>query len=211
MVRDDALKPIEEFCNELGPYYDANEGYYYNGRFEKTYYEGTPDAMRLKVNWDTTSNMSPGHLKADCTEKMMTILDGCDTDTKYKHAGNYDSMKDTGTAYEIDLLSNRLNSVSVPTAFCDVWYKFFGAHNEVYMRGAGFASHDWGQEKLLPALRNCQGVTGWTFEYKQSELNGVLYEWEAYANILIGAQQWGCVRSAMIDAGAPESLGCGGR
>jgi hypothetical protein len=167
--------------------------------------------MRLRVNWDTTANMSPGHLKADCTEKMLTILDGCDTTSKYKHAGNYDSKKDTGTSYEIDLQSNRLNSVSVPTAFCDVWYNFPAPYNEVYMRGSGFASHDWGQDKLLPGLHKCQGVTGWKFEYKESELNGVLYEWEAYTNILIGAQQWGCVRDAMVAAGAPESLGCGGR
>ncbi|KAL4935875.1 hypothetical protein BDV06DRAFT_206044 [Aspergillus oleicola] len=210
MHRDSVTGPIDEFCTSLGENYRKDDNYKSNNLWPQMFNEGTPGEFVLLAEWQWWAGLSAGHIIDDCKSKMYQILDGCDTDTLYKHGGYYDSTRAMGTRYSIEMVNERPDPANIPAADCDVWYNFPKPYNQVYMKGAGFASTDWGQDVLMGALAGCGGLTGWTFKYNLHDYEEMKYEWEATGRIVIGHQQWGCVRNAMIKAGAPETLVCHG-
>lgn len=94
-----------------------------------------------------------------------------------------------------------------------MWYK--GIYNTFDIKGYGGAAYDFGQDTLLPKLRNCGAVTGWGFEYydpqSDKEFTSDGFEWHAWGKTIIGQQQWRCIGGAIADAGMGGTGGCSGR
>ncbi|KAH8727070.1 hypothetical protein GQ44DRAFT_758170 [Phaeosphaeriaceae sp. PMI808] len=206
-------KHIEDFCNKVAAEYQPGSF----GEITKQYNEGTPEHFQLKFSRDQTGKLPSNDVKKQCTDTVPKLFHGCDTSSGWKHGGAYTFRKGEGNnrkdvyAYSFDPKRDRPNPIpaKLPSK-CDVWFKFFNGYDEVFVSGGLWAGDDWGQSRLLPNLRRCGALTGWRFDYRAEPGKDGL-EWDAFATLPIGHQQWNCVRQAVVDSGGAADIGCGGK
>ncbi|KAF2468348.1 uncharacterized protein BDR25DRAFT_344341 [Lindgomyces ingoldianus] len=199
-------KYIEDFCTNVAAEYQPGS----IGEIARQYDEGLPEHVRFRFYRRPGGKLLPNEIKKQCTDTMPKIFHECDTSTNWKHGGAYTFSKGQDDIYTYYVEPRHERPDPIPTKLpgkCDVWYKFW--YDEFYIYGGLWAGNDWGQGQLLPNLRRCGIVSEWRFTYKEEpDKDGV--EWEAYGRLPIGAQQWNCVRQAVVDSGGPSDIGCGG-
>jgi hypothetical protein len=203
-LRDLAMSHIQDFCTQLGNTYKPGT----TSSFAVQYNEGLPEHVELKAEWGHSSaHLSADDVEAQCMDSIPHIIDDCDTTTRWKHGGAH-IWGDEAYVYYVTPKHERPTPApeKVPGK-CDVWYKFW--YDEFYIYGGGWAGDDHGQSVLLPRLRDCGVVSEWRFDY-YPDIQSDGMEWNAYGRIPIGAQQWDCVRKAVVAAGGPADIGCGG-
>lgn len=164
---------IEDFCRGVArsPLDSYAIDYYYN----------TPDEYMLQVFPGTNAAIT----LLSCTTAFEAILDGCDSNNasnpmNWKFGGSY---KDTNgnTTYQILTQGKVQRPFPIPTApkqTCDGHNS--GLWDTYHLKGAGWATWDWGQHSLLTNTSNCIGSTPthWYFKYyDQPDPDG--YQWEA--------------------------------
>jgi hypothetical protein len=202
-------KHIDEFCTSAANEFKHEPGV--RSTIRREWNNNKPDHFGFSLVYDAGERSSPDEIKSQCVEKMYKLLNDCDVDSTFKHGGSLTIARGDNPLYEYSAYGYHNRPDPIPAekpAKCDVWYKFF--YNEFFISGGLFAGSDHGQDYLLPNLRKCGVVSEWWFEYKGS-IEGDNFEWDAYGRLPIGAQQWGCVRQAIIDAGASTGFKCGGR
>lgn len=200
-------KHIADFCDQIAAEYTPNS----IGEIARQYDEGKPDHVQLRFYRRLGGKLGPNAVKEQCLDTMPKLFHGCDTSSKWKHGGVYTFSQGDDDLYTYYVEPRHVRPDPIPEktiGLCDVWYKFF--YDEFYISGGLFAGNDFGQDKLLPNLRRCGVVSEWRFDYKDEPDNNNV-EWDAYGRLPIGSQMWGCVRQAMIDAGGPSDMGCGGK
>lgn len=197
-----AERHVAPFCEKLGDTYKTNT----QGELAEQYDEGKPEHVEMRAVWKQPTQLPPDEVEAKCKESLLHTIHGCDTNSHWKHGGVY-TWGDGNYEYYFTPKRDRPAQPDKVPGKCDVWYKFW--YDEFYIYGGGWAGHDHGQEKLLPNLRRCGVVSEWRFDYREDPQDEI--EWEAYGRIPIGAQQWDCVRQAVVDSGGPSDIGCGGK
>ncbi|KAF1817297.1 hypothetical protein P152DRAFT_14723 [Eremomyces bilateralis CBS 781.70] len=200
-------KFIKDFCHKVAAEYKP----FSSGRIEHEYDEGLPGQVRFKLHRTSDGTLPSDEVERQCNSAMSKIFHGCDTSTNWKHGGAYAFTKDKKEIYTYLVEPARSRPDPIPAKLpgtCDVWYKFW--HAEFFIHGGLWAEGDYGQDKLLPNLRRCGVVTAWKFEYREESDKDNL-EWYAYGHLPVGAQQWNCVRQAVVDSGGPPDIGCGGK
>ncbi|KAF2036697.1 hypothetical protein EK21DRAFT_106011 [Setomelanomma holmii] len=202
---------IQDFCTRASEsYHPSSDGrtyYYYN--------KGTPEEDQFEPHSYLDRDIDGRNVYEQCIDVMPQIIHGCDKQSQWKYGGAiYFNQADGKTQYEYSIAPQKDRPTPIPdkvSGKCDVWYKF-PYYDEFFIYGAQFAATDFGQDKLLPNLRRCGVVSEWAFDYQENP-DGTQgnYEWRAYGRIPIGAQQWDCVRQAVVNAGGPSDIGCGGK
>ncbi|KAF2108566.1 hypothetical protein BDV96DRAFT_587435 [Lophiotrema nucula] len=199
---------IADFCNKIAAEYTPGS----IGEMVHEYDVDKPEHVRMRFYRRPGGKLGAAAVQAQCLDTMPKLFHGCDTSSKWKHGGvhTFSQGDDDIYTYYLEPRHTRPDPIpDSPPALCNVWSKF--AHVEFTISGGLFAGNDHGQGTLLPSLRTCGVVTDWEFHYKDSgEPDENNIEWDATGSLPLGSQMWGCVRWAMIQAGAPESLGCGG-
>ncbi|ETS77079.1 hypothetical protein PFICI_10953 [Pestalotiopsis fici W106-1] len=178
---------IDAFCQDVA---DNARTFSYSRVWTKIYYSNTPEEYKMTV---ALSKRTSGFDRHKCIASMSSIVNKCDIDVSgstslhWKHGGGR-----VQEPYEYTIEIARHNRPwpppSKPLQHCEGWYKFIFHHFDIY--GAAWASHDWGQRSLLPAINPCCGpgsLTGWGFEYfDQPDENG--HEWHAWFNTALGTR-----------------------
>jgi hypothetical protein len=206
-------KHSEEFCTKVAAEYQPGS----SGEIAVQFNEGTPEHVQFKFIRDTRGKILPNDIKAQCISAIGKLFHGCDTSSGWKYGGGYtfsegkDDKRVDVYSYSVDPRRDRPSPIpeKLPS-HCDVWFKFFNGYDEFFVSGGLWAGDDWGQSKLLPNLRRCGLVMSWKFEYRAEPGQDGL-EWDAYGTLPIGAQQWNCVRQAVVDSGGAPDIGCGGK
>lgn len=206
-------KHIEEFCTKVAAEYVPGS----QGEIALQFNEGTPEQVAFRFLRNSRGKILPNDIKAQCTKTMLRLFHDCDTQSQWKHGGGFtfsegkDNNRVDVYTYYVDPKHARPDPppARLPSS-CDVWYKFFGGYDEFFVSGGLWAGDDWGQSQLLPNIRRCGAVTAWRFNYR-AEPDGNGIEWDAYGTLPIGAQQWNCVRQAIVDSGGAPDVGCGGK
>lgn len=199
---------LEDACADFTNQYFSNGNNLKSGYWAKTYNEGTPIAFEVSVGWKASAAINHVDAKKICHKHFETVLQQCDHNDAFKYGGHLDALDAEGTEWRIKLLTDRPDLDTIGDAKCDVWYH--GGSNTFNAKGVGFASSDYGQDKILPYLRTCGIVKDWKFKYELFEEDGVWYEWKLSGWTYIGARWWGCLHSALVDAGATDGFKCGG-
>lgn len=208
--RDNARAHVDEYCNEMGGQYKPGT----EGNFEKSYETGTAEEQIWSFQWKAKGQSEQPAVVEKCKAVMADLIDGCDTNShEWKHGGRFVWATDPNSPdaeYTFNMRAKRARNTPVGKRVgkCDVWYKFW--YDEFFISGGGFAGADHGQSQLLGNLRRCGVVSEWRFDY-YDKIQDDGTEWNAYGRIPIGAQQWDCVRRAMVDSGSQGDIGCGGR
>jgi hypothetical protein len=206
---------IDDFCKEVESKYEPGS----EGTISKEYDTDTVDSVRFSFNRRKSNLVSKVDLVQDCREALPKVFHNCDTQSHLKHGGSYDynlKLADGGLDFRYGFgFSGNEERVwplksPLPT-YCDVYNKVGFA--EVWVYGGGWESHGFGQDKLLPNLRrNCGGpgsVSGWTFEYFSEPDQGG-NEWKSRFSLPWNANNWNCVRQALVESGGNPNVGCGG-
>jgi hypothetical protein len=200
-------KHIADFCNKVTDEYEPGSF----GEIIHEYDEGTPDHVRFRL-FRRLGRLPSEDVNAQCLDALPKIFHhNCDTDSQWKHGGSVTYNKGDEAAYTWYMEPRHARPLPIPakaSAKCEVWWK--ATHVEFFISGGLWAGDDYGQSQLLPNLRGCGDVTAWTFDYNEEPKEDGR-EWEAYGRLPYWGDQWGCVRQAMIDAGADGDFGCGGK
>jgi hypothetical protein len=208
--RDDGRAHVEEFCNEAAAKYKMGT----TSSFDKNFNIGTAEETAWTFGWKSNGIQDGEAVLDKCLAVMAELIDGCDTDSAtWKHGGGFTWATDPGSpdaeySFSVRAQKERNWPIGAKKGKCDVWYKF-PFYDEFYIYGGGFAGGDFGQNALLPNLRRCGPVHEWRFDY-YPEIQDDGMEWNAYGRLPVGAQQWDCVRRAMVDSGSQGDIGCGG-
>lgn len=195
-----------DFCNKAIPDLNSRST---GEQFSYEYNTGTLDDVVFTVTKDSGATTLD---KNACNAAINRILDGCDGNDpnnpmNWKFGGNY-----INGAYTYNIAPVRKNRPfpvpKTPSAKCQGKYK--GVLTRYNIRGAGWATWDWGQKTLLPNSTNCfgLGLTGWTFEYfDKPDSDG--YEWLAKFNSPIWTEGR-CYANNKVQkaAGGPDNDGC---
>ncbi|KAL2862707.1 SGNH/GDSL hydrolase family protein [Aspergillus lucknowensis] len=192
----------KDFCDDVEDNYPKGE----NGwSWSKKYDEGTPDETEFKMELSqSTDSFSP----SQCRDSMSRIINGCDGGDKdtnpmdWKFGGRWkrgdhtytvtpqrnnrpwpkDGEDGGGEKRRRGLSKEKRDDdggpIQEPYGKCVSWYKVFYSEYRIY--GAGWASWDYGQDELLPAIRDCVGggVKEWKFKYYDEPTEDG-YEWRA--------------------------------
>lgn len=150
-----------------------------NWKAEKTYHKGTPDEVQFLM-----SNDAFEFDEKQCLDSFDRIINSCDGNRpenprNWTYGGQYTRGSYT---YEINPKKDR-ELMTRTDGRCKGQY--YGTHSGFTMHGKGWAGWDYGQETLLPSVKNCVGggVSMWKFGYFDNpEKDGNGYEWWATFN-----------------------------
>lgn len=123
----------------------------------KVYYSNTPEEYKMTI---ALSRRVSGFDRDQCIASLSSIVNRCDIPSSGRDSihWKYGGKRVKG-AFEYTLDIARQNRPwpppSKPSQRCEGWYKFIFHHFDIY--GAGWASYDWGQHSLAPAINPCCG------------------------------------------------------
>ncbi|PWY82996.1 SGNH hydrolase [Aspergillus heteromorphus CBS 117.55] len=150
------------YCNEVNRHYHNK-----NWKDERWFNSQTPEAHVFSITLQGGANTFD---EAHCVESFERIINSCDGNDpenplNWKFGGRWTRGN---YIYQLDVE----NSVKRPwppmkelNGYCSSSYNV--VYDSYEMRGRGWASTDWGQDTLLPAIKGCVGlgVTAWDFNY----------------------------------------------
>jgi hypothetical protein len=195
---------IKDYCQKLGEHYKPGSA----GSFSEPYAEGKPEHFEMKMEWKSSAHLAANSVEDQCIDSMPKLIKDCDKGSRWKLGGAVIWGDETYVYYITPKHERPLPAPGKLPGKCDVWYKFLWDSFTVY--GGGWAGNDHGQNKLLPNLRRCGALTKWKFEYLEEPFEDGM-EWKATGRLPIGAQQWNCVRKAVVDSGGPSDVVCHGK
>jgi hypothetical protein len=178
--------------------------------FSKIYHEGTPDETEFKI---TVAEPSTNYDRNVCRDRLWAVINNCDGNDpenpmNWKFGGEFVHGDYT---YTVSPRKHKRHWPVPKEAGGDCYGWYHGVWSSYVMHGYGWASHDWGQQTLMNAAKDCigGGLTLWLFEYfKEADANG--FEWKADFNtpIWVRARCFGNNKAQFAAGGFTN--GCGG-